>query len=158
MRRDLVAARVQAARTSNDTSADSSHDDNASFASASDKRKEALKLLRDGRIYLRAGNLEKAEECAHAAAELNASYRLLDDTPRQLSADIARAIEQRPPSVVSDGASASAESFSAEAEAVPMQRPAGTTRDVGKVAQGHLKAARSLMERGDYESAIEIAH
>jgi general secretion pathway protein D len=120
-----------------------------------DARKEALKLLRQGRIYLREGNLNKAEEMAQQAADLNASYRLLDDTPRQLSSEIARANDQRKSGEESTGA---AQTVAPEVAEVPAQRPSGSSRDLSRQAQLHLKKAHDLMDRGDCDSAIEIAH
>jgi len=120
-----------------------------------DVRHQALELLRQARAELHAGNTDAAEHAALAARDLKARYRLFDDTPNRVLADVARARSTPKPAAVAEPAAT--EVVAAETVEPTTARPEGSAKEVSQQAQIMLKKAREHMNHGDYDSAIEIA-
>jgi len=144
MRRDIAAARAQEANRASEV-----------VAAPVDPRLQSLELLRHGRQCLEKGQLDEAEQCGLKAYELKAEYRLLDDTPNQFLADVAKTRDQAKQASVAQTAAQA--SLPPEVAAIPTTRPAGKPKDASRQAQGLLKKARQYLDEGDCDSAIEIA-
>ena len=54
-----------------------------------DPKDEAQMLVKQGRVYLQANDIAKANQCAMQAQQKNVKWELYDDTPEQLLKDIA---------------------------------------------------------------------
>jgi len=158
VKRELQQARAHAAVSEVKTpDAVASTDVHLPAPTSGDPRKEALEILRQGRAHLRSGNIEKAGELALLAREKNAKFRLLDDTPNQLMAEIARVRDHIKSAPVSTSESTADQVASTTTTDVTNARPAGSEKEVKKQALAQLKKGREQMSLGDYDGAIETA-